>query len=249
MSLAAFYSLLSVVGISLLSLVGITLFLAEERFTKRIIIYLVSFSTGALFGDVFFHLFPEISDAGGFASWQSSLLLGGILFSFCIEKFIHWHHCHHMPSKDHYHPVGTMSLVADGLHNMVDGVLITASFLVDIRLGVATTIAVALHELPQEIGDYALLIYSGYSRSRALFWNFIFGLTAVLGAIVTLFAAGAVQNFVDIILPLAAGNLLYIAGSDLIPELHKHTRVREGVLQLLGILLGMLMMYGILLVE
>lgn len=249
MSLAAFYSLLSVVGISLLSLVGIALFLAEERFTKRIVQYLVSFSTGALFGDVFLHIFPEISSEGGFALWQSFLILGGILFSFSIEKFIHWHHCHHMPSEDHYHPVGTMTLIADGLHNIVDGVLITGSFLVDTRLGIATTIAVALHELPQEIGDYALLIYSGYTRKSALFWNFLSGLTAVIGAVVTLFAAGAVDHFVEIILPLAAGNLLYIAGSDLIPELHKHTQVKQGVLQLVGILLGILTMYALLFAE
>lgn len=249
MSLAAFYSLLSVVGISLLSLVGIALFLTEERFTKRIMIYLVSFSTGALFGDVFLHLLPEISEVGGFAVWQSSLLLLGILFSFCIEKFIHWHHCHHMPSKDHHHPVGTMSLVADGLHNFIDGSLITASFLVDIRLGIATTIAVALHELPQEIGDYALLLYSGFTRKKALFLNFLSGLTAIVGAILTIVLAGKIDNFVNVLLPLAAGNLLYIAGSDLIPELHKQTKVRQGILQLLGIILGILMMYGILLVE
>ncbi len=249
MSTAALYSLLSVVGISLLSLVGITLLLTGERFTKKIMIYLVSFSTGALFGDVFLHILPEISEGQGLLLWQSGLILAGILSSFCIEKFIHWNHCHHMPSEDHYHPVGTMTLIADGLHNMVDGVLIAGSFLVDIRLGVATTVAVALHELPQEIGDYALLIYSGYTRKKALFLNFLSGLTAVLGAILTLFAAGALENFVGIVLPLAAGNLLYIAGSDLIPELHKHTKMRQGVLQLAGIVLGVVMMYAILLVE
>ncbi len=249
MSLAALYSLLSVLGISLLSLVGIALFLTEERFTKRIMIHLVSFSTGALFGDVFFHILPEISEGHGLLLWQSALILVGILASFCIEKFIHWNHCHHMPSEDHYHPVGTMTLVADGLHNFVDGVLIAGSFLVDIRLGFATTIAVALHELPQEIGDYALLLYSGFTRRKALLLNFLSGITAVLGGVLTLVTAGAVDHAVEIILPLAAGNLLYIAGSDLIPELHKHTQVKQGILQFLGILLGVLMMCALLFLE
>lgn len=249
MSLTFFYTLASVLLISSLSLVGVAFFVVGEAFTKRILLYMVSFSAGALLGDVFLHLLPEMTEESGFGPSQSLLILAGILISFCIEKFIHWHHCHHMPSADHYHPVGTMTLIADGLHNIVDGVLIAGSFLIDVRVGIATTIAVALHEIPQEIGDYALLLYSGYSRRVALLMNFLSGLTAVLGAIITLFAAHAMESLTAVVIPLAAGNLLYIAGSDLIPELHKHVRIRQGVMQLIGILAGIAVMYAMLFLE
>ena len=249
MSTQILSALVSVMGISLISFVGIAFFLAKESFVQRVMIYLVSFSTGALFGNVFLHMLPEIAEEHGFSLFTSSLILTGIVLSFCIEKFVHWNHCHHMPSKDHYHPVGTMTLVADGLHNIVDGIVIAASFYVDIRLGIATTLAVALHEIPQEIGDYALLLYSGYSRSRALLFNFLSGLTAVLGAVLTIVAIEFAEHAIMYIVPIAAGNLLYIAGSDLIPELHKHSKPFQSFLQLLSILAGVLTMSAMLLLE
>lgn len=243
------YTLISVLIVSALSLGGIAFFLAGEIFTKRVLLYVVSFSAGALLGDIFLHLLPEMTEDGGLQTSQALLILGGMLASFCIEKFIHWHHCHHFPSADHHHPVGTMALIADGLHNIVDGVLIAGSFLVDVRIGIATTVAVALHEIPQEISDYALLIYSGYTRRAALLLNFLSALTAVLGAALTLVASEFMTGLTGIIVPLAAGNLLYIAGSDLIPELHKHVRLRQGMLQLAGIVAGIVVMYAMLWLE
>lgn len=233
----------SVLGVSVISFAGIGLFAFSESLIRRAMLGFVSFSTGVLLGDVFLHIIPEMSEQAHFLDRGLLLILLGVLGSFCIEKFIHWHHCHILPSKDHYHPVGTMTLVADGLHNFIDGTLIAGSFLIDTRIGIATTIAVMLHEIPQEISDYALLLYSGYSRGKALLWNFISGLTAVLGAIVALVATQWITGLTDILLALAAGNFLYIAGTDLLPELHKDTHAGRAVLQLFLISAGIAVMY------
>ena len=165
-------------------------------------------------------------------------ILIGILASFVIEKIIHWHHCHVLPSSEHHHPVGMLALVGDGIHNTVDGALIAGSFLVSSELGIATTIAIALHEIPQEISDYALLIYSGYTRKAALLWNFCSALTAIIGALIVLLSRSEHPEFLTILMAFAAGNFLYIAGADLIPELHKETRLRSALIQLILICIG-----------
>lgn len=239
----------SVFCVSLISFIGIGLFAFSESLIRRAMLGFVSFSTGVLLGDVFLHIIPEMSAEENFLDKGVLFILLGILISFCIEKFIHWHHCHILPSKDHYHPVGTMTLVADGLHNFVDGALIAGSFLISMRLGFATTIAVMLHEIPQEIGDYALLLYSGYTRKTALLWNFVSGLTSVIGAVFALIATSWVAGLTEILLALAAGNFLYIAGTDLLPELHKDTHAGRAFLQLFLISLGIIVMYGLTMVE
>lgn len=236
----------SVVGVSAIPLLGIALFSVSQQTIQRLLLPLVSFSTGALLGDVFLHIIPEMGEWSGGLRQGSLMILVGILFSFCIEKFIHWHHCHIAPSENHCHPVGTMSLVADTLHNVVDGMLIAGSFLVSVPVGIATTLAVVLHEIPQEISDYVLLLYSGFSRSRALFWNIISGIGALIGALGTIVAAGLVTTRLSgFLLAFAAGNLLYIAGTDLLPELHKDTHAGRAVLQLALISAGIGLMYGL----
>ena len=239
----------SVLAVSLISFVGIGLFAFSESLIRRAMLGFVSFSTGVLLGDVFLHIIPEMAEEGSLLGRGVLLILLGVLISFCIEKFIHWHHCHILPSKDHYHPVGTMTLIADGLHNIVDGALIAGSFLVDTRIGVATTIAVMLHEIPQEISDYALLLYSGFSRRKALLWNFISGVASVIGAIIALLAVQWMSGLTEVLLALAAGNFLYIAGTDLIPELHKDTHPGRAVLQLFLISAGIAVMYGLTMLE
>jgi zinc and cadmium transporter len=173
-----------------------------------------------------------------------TLVLLGILLSFIIEKFVHWHHCHNLGCK-HIQPVGTMMIIGDGVHNMIDGVLIATAYLVDIQLGIATTIAVMLHEIPQEIGDFAVLIHSGFSNKRALIWNFISALTAFLGAFFVLLLQQYSAGIETIFLPLVAGNFLYIAGSDLIPSLHKNFTTKSALLQLLCMLVGIGLIYSV----
>lgn len=249
------FTLGSVVLVSMLSLAGITLFFWSERFIRAALLPLVSFSTGALLGDVFIHILPELAeDADRF---QASLLivLGGIVFSFVVEKFVRWRHCHVIPNQNHddchhhHHHVGVMALVGDCLHNAIDGIVIAAAFLAGIPIGISTTIAVMFHEIPQEISDMAILLHSGFTKKSALFFNFLSALTAIAGATVVLLLSGSSGALESAMLPFAAGNLLYIAGSDLIPELHQHSKLRQAPLQLLAMLAGMAVMYGLLFLE
>ncbi len=237
-------AIVSVLLVSAISLVGIFFFSMSESLIRRLLFVFVSFSTGVMFGDVFLHIVPEMAQKGTFQHDLLYVLLG-IIVCFCIEKFIHWQHCHVLPSKDHVHPVGTMTLVADTIHNFVDGTIIAGSFLVSYELGVATTIAVALHEIPQEISRFALLIYSGFSRIHALFFNCLSALSSLLGAMIVLTVSHTFPNLSDVLLAFAAGNFLYIAGTDLLPELHKDTHAGRAVLQLVLIVLGIGVMYGL----
>lgn len=242
MSLIWIYSLISVIIISLLSLVGVfTLSLGEGRL-KKILLYLVSFAAGAMLGDVFIHIIPEVKPL---TLGVSLLFLTGILLFFVLEKFIHWRHCHVPTSSNHPHPLAMMNLIGDGLHNLLDGMIIAGSFLVSLPLGLATTLAVALHEIPQEIGDFGVLLHGGYSKKRALWLNLLSALVAVIGAIIVLILNSSLDNLTNIILPITAGGFIYIAGSDLIPELHKETTAKKSLIQLLFLILGILVMVGL----
>lgn len=210
---------------------------------------MVSFSAGALFGDAFIHLLPEIIDEVGFGLEISIYVMFGIGFSFVIEKFIHWRHCHIPTSKQHIHPFAIMNLVGDSVHNFIDGLIIGASYLVSMQVGIATTLAVILHELPQEIGDFGVLLYGGFSKFKALFFNFITALTAVVGAIFALLISSYVENITVFLIPFAAGTFIYIAGSDLIPEIHKEVDVKKSLLQFIAIILGVAVMLALLFLE
>lgn len=249
MSLVTLYSFGGILLCSGLSVLAMLLFAWRKGLVEKLMLSLISFSTGALLGDVFLHMLPEMVEDGNVAVESWFLILGGIIASFILEKFIHWHHCHHLPDEHHHHPVGMISLIGDTVHNVADGMLIAGSFLVDIRLGVATTIAVILHEIPQEIGDFALLIYSGYSRGKALLFNGMTTLSALIGAILVLAFSNQLPHIGQIIVPITAGNFLYIAGSDLIPELHKETGARRSTMQLLFMLVGIAFMSSLLFLE
>jgi zinc and cadmium transporter len=236
------YILLSVLIVSLASLVGVITLSLSNKLLKKSILFLVSFAAGALFGDVFFHLFPEIIQTGFDFSIAFGVLMGILLF-FILEKILHWQHCHDQDCKTHNKPLAIMNLVGDAFHNFIDGVLIAGSYLVNIPLGVATTIAVLFHEIPQEMGDFGILLHSGYSKTKALLFNFFVSLAAFLGAILTFFIAPLIENFTTHIIPITIGGFLYIAGSDLIPELHKETQLQKGLLYLVGIILGIMIMY------
>jgi len=235
--------LVSVLIVSSISFLGLLTLSIKIDKLKKILLYMVSFSAGALFGDAFIHLLPEIIEEVGFGLNISIYVMFGIGFSFIIEKFIHWRHCHIPHSKEHVHPFAMMNLFGDGVHNFIDGIIIAASYLVSIPVGIATTLAVILHEIPSEIGDFGVLLQGGFSKGKALFYNFITALTAVLGAIVSLLISSYVENITTFLIPFAAGTFIYIAGSDLIPELHKEVEVKKSLLQFVAIVLGVLVMF------
>jgi zinc and cadmium transporter len=208
----------------------------------KLILFLVSFSAGALFGDAFIHLLPEAATNNGLTPIISLSLLAGIIFFFVLEKIICWRHCHIETSTDHPHPFAWMNLIGDGFHNFIDGMIIAGSYLASFELGLATTIAVVLHEIPQEIGDYGVLVHGGFDRLRALWLNFAAQLTAFIGALLILMVSLKNNQLVDYLIPFTAGGFIYIAGSDLIPELKKEVGLRRSAVQLLAILLGISLM-------
>lgn len=244
-----FYSLASVLIVSLIAFIGVFTLSIKTRKLGRILLYLVSFSAGALFGDAFLHLLPEVVGKFGLDTKISMLILGGIVLFFITEKFIHWQHCHIPSKKGHVHSFAIMNLIGDGFHNFLDGLIIGASYLANISTGIATTIAVAFHEIPQEIGDFGILVHGGYSKSRALFLNFISATFAIFGVIISLLLANIVQSLTYYMIPIAIGGFIYIAGSDLIPELHKEFTTKKAMIELAMFVFGILVMVALLLLE
>jgi zinc and cadmium transporter len=242
------YSFASVLIISSFSLIGVFTLSLNEGKLKKILLYLVSFSAGALFGDAFLHLLPEAVENSGFTIQLSLYVLSGIIFFFIVEKFIHWRHCHHPTSVEHEHPLAFMNLFGDALHNLLDGLIIGASYIVSIPLGIATTLTVLFHEIPQEIGDFGVLLHGGFSKGKALIANFLISLTAVIGTAIAIIFSN-IQNLTTFILPFAVGGFIYIAGSDLIPELHQEVNVKKSLLQLSYFLLGIIVMLLLLFIE
>jgi len=241
----------SVLVISLISLIGVVTLSLNKTKLRAILAFLVSFAVGGLFGDAFIHLLPESFEELG-ANLQTSLLvLAGIFIFFILEKFIRWRHCHIPTSKEHMHPIAALNVIGDGVHNMLDGMIVAASFAVSVPIGIATTLAVILHEIPQEIGDFGILVYTGMPVKKALFMNFISALTAVVGAIIALTLESRIKGFSAYLLPITAGGFLYIGGSDLIPELHKadHAKISAPLLQLIFIMLGIGVMALLVLIE
>ncbi|MFA4817447.1 MAG: ZIP family metal transporter [Parcubacteria group bacterium] len=232
------YTILSVIIVSLISLIGVFTFAISAEKLKKVLIYLVSFAAGTLLGDAFIHLIPEAFSEIENTVFLSLSILAGILAFFVMEKFLHWRHCHEVACEDHPHPFSCVLLVGDVLHNFIDGLIIAASYLVSIPVGIATTLAVIFHEIPQEIGDFGSLLYAGFKKTKALFFNFLTALTAVLGAIIVLalnISDGSITKF---LVPFAAGGFIYIASSDLIPELHKDTDPKKSFWQLVAFVLG-----------
>ncbi len=242
------YALGSVVLISLMSLVTILFLAISENKLKKFLMYMVSFSTGAMFAGAFIHLLPETVAEFGFGFKTSLYILIGILFSFIVEKFIHWRHCHNPEHVGHQvHSFAWMNLFGDAVHNFIDGLIIGATYLVSIPLGLATTLAVILHEIPQEIGDFGVLIHGGMKRKRAIFFNFLTALTAILGTLLALIIGSHSEYLTAFLVPFAAGSFIYIAGSDLIPELHKETNLKKSFWQFIVLIFGIIMLSLILL--
>jgi zinc and cadmium transporter len=242
-------TIVSVIGISAISLIGILFIWLSDTRLKKAFIYLVSFAVGGLLGDVFLHLMPEIIETG-FETATALILISGILVSFGVERFLQWRHCHIPTSGEHPHSFAYMNLFGDSVHNLIDGLIVGGSYLASIPLGIATTIAVIFHEIPQEMGDFSVLIYGGFTKKKALMFNFLTALTAILGAIIALALGSYLEGFVPLLIPFAAGNFIYIAGSDLIPELRKDSpELQKSAMMLFSLVLGVIPMILLLMIE
>jgi zinc and cadmium transporter len=232
----------SVLAVSLISFVGVFGLSVKRNALKKTLLILVSFAAGGLFGDVFLHLLPEAFAESDGSIQVPLLVIAGILIFFVLEKFVRWRHCHTPDEGHHTHPVAVMNLIGDGVHNFIDGLLIGASYLVSFPIGFATTVAVILHEIPSEIGDFGVLLHSGMSVKKVLTWNFVSALMAILGPAIAVKVGPSVEGFAEILIPITAGGFLYVAGSDLIPELHEEVKPSLSVAQLMAMIVGIWLM-------
>ena len=234
------YILTAVAIVSLVSLVGV-IFIRGKLFRKNLYLF-VSFAAGSLIGAALFDLIPE-AFTGGFKDSTSFFILIGILAFFVLEKFLHWHH-HHMEDEEHEtHPFTYLSLIGSALHNLTDGAIIAVSFMQNTSLGIVATVAIIAHEIPHEFGDYAILIYGGFSRMKAALFNFLSALAAILGAVLAYVSASFIQNSGPYMSAFAAGGFIYIAGTDLIPEIHKEKKLKKSIYQFAAMLLGVSLVY------
>jgi zinc and cadmium transporter len=241
-------ALLALVIVSAISLVGAVGLVLRPDALRRLMVFLVPFAAGALLGDAFLHLLPEVAESeSGLDPTASLSLLAGIIVFFILEKVLHWHHSH-LPHEDVMHPVAVSNLVGDGLHNFIDGAIVAGAFLVSTEVGLATSVAVMLHELPQELGDFAILVHGGLAPKKALKLNFLTAVTAILGGVLTLSFSSA-TSAVDALIPFSAGAFVYIASTDLIPELHKEPEPRKSLLQVAALIAGVAVMGLLLLLE
>lgn len=239
-------SIIAVGAVSLISLVGIAAVSLRESVLRKGLFLFISLAAGALLGDAFIHLIPEAFASGASTLLISLLIVGGILTFFILEKFLHWHHSHgeeeYSPEHKHIHPIGYLVIISDVVHNLIDGLIIGAAFLVSPHVGIATTIAIALHEIPQEVGDFGLLVHAGFSRSKALGINFMSALSAFIGLGIAFTVAGGDETFVPLIAAFAAGNFIYIALADLVPELQRTVGKKRSLAQFFVILAGITIM-------
>jgi len=244
------YTLISVGAVSLISLIGLLTFSIKEQKLRSLLLYLVSFSAGGLFADAFIHLIPEAAgNSSGLELKVPIYILSGIITSFILEKLIQWRHCHIPTSEEHPHPFAYMNLFGDGVHNFIDGLVVAGSYIASFPVGMATTMAVVFHEIPQEIGDYGVLLHGGFSKSKALLFNFLTAIMAIFGALLALALSFYIEDFTIFLLSFAAGEFIYIAGSDLVPELHKETELSKSLLQLIAFIFGVAVILCLVLFE
>jgi len=232
--------LLSTIIISAISLVGMITLGLNEKSLKKLILFLVSLSAGALIGGAFLHLIPEALLAFQ-ANTVFILVLAGFGLFFCVEHYLKWRHCHKKECE--IHTFAHMSLFGESIHNLIDGLIIAAAFVASIPIGIATTIAVAVHEIPQELGDFGVLVHGGYKTSRALLLNFLVALTVIIGGIIGYFFSSMTQMSISSLLPIAAGGFIYVGASDLIPEIRKELNIKTSTFHLITFIIGVIIMY------
>jgi zinc and cadmium transporter len=236
------YTLISVIIVSLISLIGVITLIFKKDFLKKFLFILVALAAGAFLGAAFLDLIPELLEQGFDTTRIFLIVIAGFILFFIIEKFIHWHHCKTDDCEQH-HSFTYMSLVGDGFHNFVDGAIIAAAYLADIRVGIITTIVIAIHEIPQEIGDFGVLIHGGFSVKKALTFNFLTASLAIIGGIAGFLFLSAFESIQLYLVAIAAGGFLYVGAADLIPELHKETNIKKALPQILFIIIGVVLIF------
>jgi len=228
--------ILATVVDGLTGLIGVFSLWISDKLLKKLLLVLVAFSAGALLSGAFFHLLAESLASLPVILVFAYMMTGFVIF-FLVERFLHWHHCHE-DGECKVHPVSYLVLIGDGIHNFIDGLIIGASFLVSVHFGIITTLLILAHEIPQELGNFGVLIYSGFGKTKALLYNFIAQLTCVIGGIAGYFLSESIQGAVPVILPFAAGGFIYIAASDLVPELHKEPKLNKMLLSFAFFVIG-----------
>ncbi|MGI5864909.1 MAG: ZIP family metal transporter [Myxococcales bacterium] len=229
-------------AMSLIALVGSVTLIASEQTLARIAHPLIALAAGSLLGGAFFHMLPEAANELGAGTALFGWMVLGFSALFLLEQLISWHH-RRTGSESAPRPMTYLVLLADGLHNFVGGIGVAGAFLIDVRVGLVTWIAAAAHEVPQELGDFAVLVYGGFSRRRALLFNFLSGLTFLVGSLLTWVIAGRVD--LPALLAFAAGNFVYIGASDLVPEVARHERLSENLLHFLIFALGVVALLAV----
>ena len=228
---------------ALLGFVGVFSLWLSKKDLKKAVNVLMAFAAGSILGGAFFHLLPESVEAVEPITVFIIAFIGFALF-ILLETYLHWHHC----KECKIHPFSYVMLVGDGVHNFIGGFILTASFLVSIPLGIATLVAIIAHELPQQLGIFGVLVKGGIERNRAIIYSFIAQSTIILGAVIAYFLSGMVEGLTAFLVPFAAGNFIYIASSDLIPEMHKAEgwdKIRSLAVFFIGIILmWLLRIYG-----
>src|SRR3989338_4658133 len=235
-----FLIILSTFLVSLVAFIGIFILSMGKELIKKAVFYFVALSVGGLMGDAFFHLLPEATEQFGNTNAFLFVLVGFFLF-LLVEKIIYWRHCHEGDCP--VHTFVYMNLIGDAVHNFIGGIVIAVSFAASFGVGVASTAAIFLHEIPQEIGDFGVLMHGGFTRKKALFFNFLTALTAILGGVFGFYLLFLIGSLSKYLLAFSAGGFLYIAATDLIPEIQKEHKIKKSLLNYLVIFLGLLAMY------
>jgi zinc and cadmium transporter len=223
-----------------IAMIGSLTLLMTPTALARLLLPLVAWAAGSLIGGAFFHMIPAALKAMESSLDVSIAVVAGFLAFFMLEQLLHWHHCHR-GQADGKRPLTYLVLIGDGLHNFLGGAAIAGTFLIDIRLGITAWLAAAAHEVPQELGDLGVLVYGGWSRSRALLLNALSATTFLIGGLLTYWLSFRIS--VGWLIPFAAGNFIYIAASDLIPEVNKHRSVRLSLVHLLAFIVGLGLMW------
>lgn len=231
------YILGATVGVGLISLIGLLMFAARVN-QKKISFYLISLASGTLLGSAFLHLIPASLERNPHQALFAISI--GVFFFFSLEKLLIWRHCHlHQHLEDQMRTTAAnMVLISDAIHNLIDGVIIATSFMADVSIGMSVTVAIILHEIPQELGDFAILIHGGFPLKRAILANAMTATAAVVGALITYAFVEASPILQSVLLPVTAGGFLYIALADLIPQLHEQVAARQAVAQILLLAVG-----------